>query len=89
MCKKCDIITYAGSGHHLRPDRIEPGAPYFGKSLPGSLASGTHCTFQYFEDSHRNLKKKIHLYVKYFELHFSSYALCSVHVAFNVVPSAL
>jgi len=23
-----------GSGHHLRPDRIEPGAPYFGKSLP-------------------------------------------------------
>ena len=34
MCKKCDIITCAGSGHHLRPDRIEPGAPYFGKSLP-------------------------------------------------------
>jgi len=28
------IITCAGSGHHLRPDRIEPGAPYFGKSLP-------------------------------------------------------
>ena len=35
LCKKCDdIITYAGSGHHLRPDRIELGAPYFGKSLP-------------------------------------------------------
>jgi hypothetical protein len=28
------IITCAGSGHHLLPDRIEPGAPYFGKSLP-------------------------------------------------------
>ena len=27
-------MTCAGSGHHLRPDRIEPGAPYFGKSLP-------------------------------------------------------
>ena len=35
MCEKCDdIITCAGSGHHLRPDKIEPGAPYFGKSLP-------------------------------------------------------
>ena len=35
MCKKFDdIIPCAGSGHHLRPDRIEPGAPYFGKSLP-------------------------------------------------------
>jgi len=35
LCKKCDdIITCAGSGHHLRPDRIEPSAPYFGKSLP-------------------------------------------------------
>ena len=35
MCDKCDdIITCAGSGHHLRPDKIEPGAPYFGKSLP-------------------------------------------------------
>ena len=35
MCKKCDdIITFAGSGHHLRPGRMEPGAPYFGKSLP-------------------------------------------------------
>jgi len=35
MCKKCnDIITCVGSGYHLRPDRIEPGAPYFGKSLP-------------------------------------------------------
>ena len=35
MCEKCDDkITCAGSGHHLRPDKIEPGAPYFGKSLP-------------------------------------------------------
>jgi len=35
LCEKCnDIITCAGSGHHLRPDIIEPGAPYFGKSLP-------------------------------------------------------
>jgi len=35
LCKKYDdIITCAGSGHHLRPDRTEPGAPYFGKSLP-------------------------------------------------------
>jgi len=33
-----DIITCAGSGHHLRPDRIEPGAP----AMPGSVASGTH-----------------------------------------------
>jgi hypothetical protein len=33
--KKCDdIITYAGSGHHLRPDRFDSGVPYFGKSLP-------------------------------------------------------
>ena len=36
LCKKCDdIIACAGSGHHLRPDRIASGAPYFGKSLPG------------------------------------------------------
>ena len=35
LCKKCDdIIICAGSGHHLRPDRTEPGAPYFGKSFP-------------------------------------------------------
>jgi len=35
LCEKCDdIITCSGSGHHLRPDRTEPGAPYFGKSLP-------------------------------------------------------
>jgi len=45
-----NVMTCAGSGHHLRPDRIEPSAPYFGKylpvrplSLPGSVASGTHC----------------------------------------------
>ena len=31
---KCDIITCAGSGHDLRPDRIEPRAPYYGNSLP-------------------------------------------------------
>jgi hypothetical protein len=30
LCEKCDdIVTCAGSGHHLRPDRIEPGAPYW------------------------------------------------------------
>ena len=34
MCKKYDTITCAVSAHHLRPDRIEPGALYFGKSLP-------------------------------------------------------
>ena len=39
LCKKCDIITCAGNGHHLRPDRIEPGAPYFGKALPVSPLS--------------------------------------------------
>ena len=40
FCKKCDdIITCAGSGHHLRPDRIGPGAPYFGKSSPVRLLS--------------------------------------------------
>ena len=34
LCKKCDdIITCAGSGHHLHPERIESGTPYFGKSL--------------------------------------------------------
>ena len=34
MYKKYDdIITCARSGHHLRPDRIKSGAPYFGKSL--------------------------------------------------------
>jgi hypothetical protein len=34
LCEKCDdIITCARSGHHLLPDRIEHGAPYFGKSL--------------------------------------------------------
>ena len=27
-------MTCAGSRHHLRPDRIEPGARYFGNSLP-------------------------------------------------------
>jgi len=40
LCKKCDdIITCAGSGPHLRPDRIEPSTPYFGKSLPVCLLS--------------------------------------------------
>ena len=39
MCKKCDdIITCAGSGHHLRPDRIG-----IIKEMPGSAASGTLC----------------------------------------------
>ena len=34
LCEKCGITTCAGSGHHLRTDRIETGASYFGKSLP-------------------------------------------------------
>jgi len=35
LCGKCDdIITCTGNGHHLCPDRIIPGAPYFGNSLP-------------------------------------------------------
>jgi hypothetical protein len=35
LCEKCDdIITCAGSGQYWHPDKIEPGAPYFGKSLP-------------------------------------------------------
>ena len=39
MLKKCDdIITCAGSGHHLRPDRIR-----IIKEMPGSVASGTLC----------------------------------------------
>ena len=43
MCEKCDdIITYAGNGHHLRPDRIEPGTPYFGKSLFSKNANNKH-----------------------------------------------
>jgi hypothetical protein len=38
LCEKRDvIITCAVSGHHLLPDRIEPGTPYFGKSLPVRL----------------------------------------------------
>ena len=42
MSKKCDdIITCAGSGHHLRPDRIG-----IIKEMPGSVASGTLCIFQ-------------------------------------------
>jgi hypothetical protein len=37
LCEKCvDIITCVRSGHYLRPDRIEPGAPYFGNSLPSA-----------------------------------------------------
>ena len=44
MCEKCDdIIKFAGSGHNLRPDRIEPGAPYFGKSLPVRPLSLPEC----------------------------------------------
>ena len=40
MCEKCDIITCAGIGHHLRPDRIDRII----KEMPGSVASGTPCT---------------------------------------------
>ena len=35
LCNKCDdIVICAVSGQRLRPDGIELGAPYFGKSLP-------------------------------------------------------
>jgi len=44
LCKKCDdIITCAGSGHHLCPDRIDRII----KEMPGSVASGTHCINTY------------------------------------------
>jgi hypothetical protein len=47
LCEKCDdIITCAGSGHHLLPDRIEPGAPYFGKSLPVRSLHNKHSLLQ-------------------------------------------
>jgi hypothetical protein len=48
LCEKCDdIITCAGSGHHLRPGRIEPGAPYFGKSLFSKIsANNKHSLLQ-------------------------------------------
>jgi len=39
LCKKGDdIITCAGSGHHLRPDRIKPGVRII-KEMPVSVAS--------------------------------------------------
>jgi hypothetical protein len=39
LCKKCDdIITCAGSGHHLLPDR----SVRIIKEMPDSLASETH-----------------------------------------------
>jgi hypothetical protein len=48
LCEKCDdIITSAGSGHNLRPDRIEPDAPYFGKSLFSISANNKHSLLQY------------------------------------------
>jgi hypothetical protein len=40
LYEKYDIITCAGSGHHLRPDRIDKIV----KEMPGSLASGTLCS---------------------------------------------
>jgi len=47
LCEKCDgIITCAGSGHHLRPDRTKPGAPYFGKSLFSKSANNKHSLLQ-------------------------------------------
>jgi len=43
LCEKCDdIVTCAGSGHYLRPDRIEPGAPYFGTSLASTCTRTVH-----------------------------------------------
>jgi hypothetical protein len=37
-----EITTCAESGHHLRPDSIEIGAPYFGKSLSVRPLSLSH-----------------------------------------------
>ena len=59
MCAKCDdIITCAGSGHHLRPDRIELGATYFGNnkhSLPHSTPihfPTILCALTHYTDTH-------------------------------------
>jgi len=39
LCEKCDdIITCAGSGHHLRPDRIDRII----KEMPGSVTEWEH-----------------------------------------------
>jgi hypothetical protein len=47
LCEKCDdIITCAGSGYILRPDRIEPGVLYFGKSLFFLSANNKHSLLQ-------------------------------------------
>jgi len=40
LYEKCNIITCAGSGHHLNPDRNDKII----KEMPGSLASGTSCS---------------------------------------------
>jgi hypothetical protein len=42
LCEKCDITTCAGSGHHLLPDKTEPGAPYFWKDLASTFANNKH-----------------------------------------------
>jgi hypothetical protein len=39
LCEKCYIITCAGSGHHLRPYRIDGII----KEMPGLIASETSC----------------------------------------------
>jgi hypothetical protein len=45
LCEKCDdIITCAVNGHHLRPDRIEPGTSHFGK--PFISANNKHSLLQ-------------------------------------------
>jgi hypothetical protein len=47
LCEKCDdIVTCDGSGHYLRPDRIEPGAPYFGTSLASTCTRTVHSLFE-------------------------------------------
>jgi len=40
--KRDDIMTCPGSGHHLLPDRTEPGAPYLWKVLASTFANNKH-----------------------------------------------
>jgi len=45
LCVKCDdITTWAWSGHHLRPDRIDRII----EEMPVSVASVTHCSIHDF-----------------------------------------
>ena len=57
LCEKYDeIITYAGSGHHLRPDRIDRII----KEMPVSVASGTHYTHTH---THTYIYIYIYIYI--------------------------